>query len=71
MKDKHSGADYSNSAAIIQSSGSGKSRMVDKLAELVFTVPFNVRQTAESNGALPHGIAVGRSHSTPLLSTDR
>ncbi|KAF8130843.1 hypothetical protein EV363DRAFT_1450544 [Boletus edulis] len=32
-----------NSAALIQSAGTGKSRMVDEMTKLVFTIPFNVR----------------------------
>lgn len=39
---------YSNSAAVIQSSGAGKSRMVDEQAELVFTIPLNLRADEES-----------------------
>ncbi|KIL67470.1 hypothetical protein M378DRAFT_9260 [Amanita muscaria Koide BX008] len=38
----------SNTVSIIQSSGSGKSRMVDNLAHLVFTIPFNIRPTEDS-----------------------
>lgn len=33
---------YGNQVAVIQSSGTGKSRMVDELAKLVFTIPFNL-----------------------------
>ena len=32
---------YSTTAAIMQSSGKGKSRLVDEMAKLVFTIPFN------------------------------
>ncbi|KAF9519221.1 hypothetical protein BS47DRAFT_1482200 [Hydnum rufescens UP504] len=39
---------YSNSVAIIQSSGTGKSRMVDAQSDLVFTLPFNLRPDDES-----------------------
>ncbi|KAH7911650.1 hypothetical protein BJ138DRAFT_1100885 [Hygrophoropsis aurantiaca] len=38
---------YIHAAPIIQSSGSGKSRMVRELANLVFTIPFNLRDDAE------------------------
>ena len=41
---------YSNSVTILQSSGTGKSRMVHELSELVFTLPFNLRLHAESKG---------------------
>ena len=33
---------YSKQVSIIQSSGTGKSRMVHELAKLVFTIPFNI-----------------------------
>ncbi|KAF8575276.1 hypothetical protein K439DRAFT_1665120 [Ramaria rubella] len=38
---------YSNSVAIIQSSGSGKSRMVHEQSNLVFTIPFNLHSQAD------------------------
>jgi nicotinamide riboside kinase len=38
---------YANMMTIIQSSGTGKSRLVDKLAEAVFTLPFNLRNPEE------------------------
>ncbi|PPQ94721.1 hypothetical protein CVT25_009576 [Psilocybe cyanescens] len=45
---------YENTAAIIQSSGFGKSRTVDEMATLVATIPMNIRDAAESNqGAYP------------------
>ncbi|KAF5373422.1 hypothetical protein D9615_009451 [Tricholomella constricta] len=34
---------YSNQITIVQSSGTGKSRMVHEQAKLVFTIPFNLR----------------------------
>lgn len=40
--------DYGNTAAIVQSSGAGKSRMVDEAARLVFTFPFNLRPDTAS-----------------------
>ncbi|KAF8987022.1 hypothetical protein BDQ17DRAFT_1490436 [Cyathus striatus] len=36
-----------NSVPIIQSSGTGKSRMIDEMASLVFTLPFNLRNPEE------------------------
>ena len=33
---------FANSIALIQSSGCGKSRMVDEMAKLVFTIPINI-----------------------------
>ncbi|KAL4079270.1 hypothetical protein J3A83DRAFT_4368016 [Scleroderma citrinum] len=47
-------AEYDSSVAIIQSSGAGKSRMVDEQAKLVFTIPFNLRDPEERfTGAYP------------------
>jgi hypothetical protein len=34
---------YSNSFSIVQSSGTGKSRLVDEMAKTLFTFPFCVR----------------------------
>ena len=39
--------DYATAIALIQSSGTGKSRMVDEQANLVFTIPFNLRDPTE------------------------
>jgi hypothetical protein len=44
---------YSNQIAIVQSSGTGKSRMVHEQANLVFTIPFNLRESGDSKGAYP------------------
>lgn len=41
---------YSNSVVILQSSGTGKSRMVHEQADLVFTIPFNLRVSSETRG---------------------
>ena len=41
---------YSNSVTITQSSGTGKSRLVDEQGKLVFTIPFNLRPLADSKG---------------------
>jgi hypothetical protein len=40
---------YSAIGTIIQSSGYGKSRMVDQVARQVFTLPFNLRDPAEDD----------------------
>ena len=42
---------YAKQVAIIQSSGTGKSRMVHELSKLIFTIPFNLRLGEESRGA--------------------
>ncbi|THV06407.1 hypothetical protein K435DRAFT_773348 [Dendrothele bispora CBS 962.96] len=39
---------YLNHVALIQSSGSGKSRMVDELAKLIPTIPINIRPQEET-----------------------
>jgi hypothetical protein len=44
---------YSNQIAIVQSSGTVKSRMVHEQANLVFTIPFNLRESGDSKGAHP------------------
>jgi hypothetical protein len=41
---------YSNVVSIIQSSGTGKSRMVDQLALSVFAIPFNIRSASDDRG---------------------
>ena len=41
---------YANFLPIVQSSGTGKSRTVDELAKLVFTLPFNLRDPREVSG---------------------
>ncbi|KAH9942801.1 hypothetical protein B0H21DRAFT_823927 [Amylocystis lapponica] len=41
-----------NTASIVQSSGTGKSRMVDEQAKLVFTIPFNLRDELETKQSL-------------------
>lgn len=38
---------YANMVSIIQSSGTGKSRMVDQLATVEFVFPFNLRLEEE------------------------
>lgn len=39
---------YTNYVPIVQSSGTGKSRMVHEAARLVFTIPFNLRADSET-----------------------
>ena len=41
---------YAKQVAIIQSSGTGKSRMVHELSKLIFTIPFNLWLADESRG---------------------
>lgn len=47
-KENDGPADFNNTVMIVQSSGTGKSRMVDEAARLVFTLPFNLRSEADS-----------------------
>lgn len=46
------GMPYTNFCSIIQGSGTGKSRSVDKVAESVFTIPIILRPLADNQGAL-------------------
>ena len=39
---------YMTHASLTQSSGSGKSRLLDKVAETIFTIPFNVRDASDA-----------------------
>ena len=41
---------HPNCIPLIQSSGYGKSRLVDELAKLVFTIPLNIRNPEEDEG---------------------
>ena len=41
---------YSNTVPILQSSGTGKSRMVHEQSDLVFTLPINLRPASETKG---------------------
>ncbi|KAF7775693.1 hypothetical protein Agabi119p4_4086 [Agaricus bisporus var. burnettii] len=50
MYRKSSGLPYANFCPIIQGSGTGKSRLVDKLAESVFTIPITLRPLADDKG---------------------
>jgi hypothetical protein len=40
---------YWNQVAIVQSSGTGKSRMVHELSKLVFTIPLNLRAAIKTS----------------------
>ncbi|KAH8109132.1 hypothetical protein DFH11DRAFT_1731386 [Phellopilus nigrolimitatus] len=41
---------YANSLAIVQSSGTGKSRTVHEHSKLIFTIPFNLRSDRDQKG---------------------
>ncbi|KAJ3877313.1 hypothetical protein F5051DRAFT_453179, partial [Lentinula edodes] len=51
MDSSRSPGDYGNVAAIVQSSGYGKSRTVDEIAKQVFTIPMNVRNPIDTSCA--------------------
>lgn len=39
--------DHANFVLILQSSGTGKSRVVDELAKYIFTIPLNLRPSKD------------------------
>ncbi|KAI1782186.1 hypothetical protein LXA43DRAFT_1187824 [Ganoderma leucocontextum] len=41
---------YMAHVSIVQSSGSGKSRLVDEVAKKIFTIPFNIREQRAASG---------------------
>ncbi|KAF8523321.1 hypothetical protein BU17DRAFT_43963 [Hysterangium stoloniferum] len=45
---------YSNFVPIVQSSGTGKSWMVDQFVTIVFTLPFDLRSDSDTSGLLRH-----------------
>ena len=53
---------YKNTCAIVQSSGTGKSRMVDELAKLVFTLPINIRRSEGISMTYPSAISIQLIH---------
>ncbi|GJE94130.1 hypothetical protein PsYK624_102980 [Phanerochaete sordida] len=60
MKRDAQGADYKNIIPIIQSSGAGKSRLVHEVANLVFTLPLNLRPPKEDSAYPPTDVAPRR-----------
>ena len=58
---------YANFCAIIQGSGTGKSRAVDKLAESVVTIPVVLRPRDDKSGAFLWSI----SYAVVLTSQSR
>ncbi|THH03138.1 hypothetical protein EW145_g6499 [Phellinidium pouzarii] len=50
MNQRRGTKSYANSLAIVQSSGTGKSRTVHELGKLVFCIPFNLRAEKEEGG---------------------
>lgn len=50
MKELSESKNYGNTVAIVQSSGCGKSRMVDETAKFLFTLPFNLRPSKDDIG---------------------
>ena len=68
---------YMGHAAVIQSSGSGKSRLVHEVAREIFTIPFNIRDPKEHINSKPHHnfsralILVQHMYGRWRLSSDR
>ncbi|KAG6808805.1 hypothetical protein H0H92_002835 [Tricholoma furcatifolium] len=60
-------AGYANFCAIIQGSGTGKSRLVDQLAEHVFTIPFVLRKATDKSEAVVEAFSVKRERSASWL----
>ncbi|KAF8758297.1 hypothetical protein RHS01_03159 [Rhizoctonia solani] len=56
---------YMRSISVVQSSGMGKSRMIDEAANLVFTIPANIRE------ALPKGITSRSSSVAAEIAADK
>lgn len=48
------GDSESNSVTILQSSGTGKSRMVHELSDLVFTIPFKLHESTSYDSEEGH-----------------
>jgi hypothetical protein len=48
-RDRHM---YDNFVPIAQGSGTGKSRMADEAAKYIFALPFNLRSSRETSGAI-------------------
>ncbi|PCH34752.1 hypothetical protein WOLCODRAFT_155409 [Wolfiporia cocos MD-104 SS10] len=53
---------YSNTMPIIQSSGTGKSRMVDEMAKSIFTLPFKLAPTGVDGATYPASDAAIREY---------
>jgi len=41
---------FQSFTSIVQSSGMGKSRLVDEVSKRIFTLPFNLRNPEDSSG---------------------
>lgn len=65
--EKKNSDDYSNTVAMVQSSGTGKSRMADETARLIFTFPFNLRSDQESESESCCRYQSSLSLTNPLL----
>lgn len=51
-EERKKGRLYRNFTSIVQSSGMGKSRTVDEASKIVFTLPFNIRDSKENGTSL-------------------
>lgn len=50
MKKKANGAPYKNIMPMIQSSGTGKSRLAHEVAKIIFTIPLNIQPAEDHSG---------------------
>ena len=50
MNGKRENVRFRSFTSIIQSSGMGKSRVVDEIAKLMFTIPLNLREEKDKTG---------------------
>ena len=53
---------------MIQSSGSGKSRLVDEVAKKVFAIPFNLREQCDDPSSKLFPYLVIRTLSCPIVT---
>jgi hypothetical protein len=56
MQMSPNGGEYARYAALVQSSGTGKSRLVDETAKSIFTIPINIRAPKTLGLCLVHAM---------------
>jgi hypothetical protein len=49
-------ARFQSFTSIVQSSGMGKSRVVDEVAKRIFALPFNIRNSGDDTGERRYGL---------------
>ncbi|GJE94111.1 hypothetical protein PsYK624_102790 [Phanerochaete sordida] len=70
MKEEANGASFKNILPIIQSSGTGKSRLAHELAKLVVTIPVNIR-SGKDRTAYPAPDIIAHSYFTTHFGDSR